>query len=396
MKEGDKSAVRRLPLTGLRLAPSQVWGSIRLVPVLRDDIPGDLRITRRSYDEDVSVVSLQGGLMEPGLRYVSYVPHGLVVDWDDKGAAVTAETRLRKPEGKEGKSLKHGPFSSTRVLHRMVHREDKSRLRLLPMHLTMEGFLALYFGGPQVAWSEYSQEALSQGLNPRSEWTSSGWASAAFAEALRIFELHERQVGMLIFQADALLSCAIVSHPEDYRALHRALLEDFYGDLLVQYGFLGDVPAMGLGVEDASVNSMRDLRGAIERMRADWADFMGFMAEGIIGAEVITSPLYEAGPFHLQRFITGLSPSEENHMGEAILRGDGTVEYLKTYRLSAAQTRRAYLLKQLAQGGWSLERTAEHLKTTRDELIVRLRNAGFGYLIKEHVLKAAEARHARR
>ncbi|AFE07164.1 hypothetical protein COCOR_06844 [Corallococcus coralloides DSM 2259] len=107
-------------------------------------------------------------------------------------------------------------------------------------------------------------------------------------------------------------------------------------------------------------------------------------------------PVYEAGPFHLQRFITGLSPSEENHMGEAILRGDGTVEYLKTYRLSAAQTRRAYLLKQLAQGGWSLERTAEHLKTTQDELIVRLRNAGFGYQLKEHVLKAAEARLARR
>ncbi|MBN8233199.1 hypothetical protein JYK02_37365 [Corallococcus macrosporus] len=395
MREGGKSGVRRLPLTGLRLAPSQVWGSIRLVPVLRDDIPGDLRITRRSYDEDVSVVSLQGGLMEPGLHYASYVPHGLVVDWDDKGAAVTPETRLRKPEGKEGKSLKHGPFS-TRVLHRMVHREDKNRLRLLPMHLTMEGFLALYFGGPQVAWSEYSQEALSQGLNPRSEWAYSGWASTAFAEALRIFELHERQVGMLIFQADALLSCAIVSHPEDYRALHRALLEDFYGDLLVQYGFLGDVPVLGLGVEDARVNSMKELRAAIERMRADWADFMGFMAEGVIGAEVFTAPVYEAGPFHLQRFITGLSPSEENHMGEAILRGDGTVEYLKTYRLSAAQTRRAYLLKQLAQGGWSLERTAEQLKTTRDELIVRLRNAGFGYLLKEHVLKAAEARLTRR
>ncbi|GMU06696.1 hypothetical protein [Corallococcus caeni] len=141
---------------------------------------------------------------------------------------------------------------------------------------------------------------------------------------------------------------------------------------------------------------MKDLRAAVERMRADWADFMGFMAEGVIGAEVVTSPVYEAGPFHLQRFITGLSPAEENHMGEAILRGDGTVEYLKTYRLSAAQTRRAYLLKQLAQGGWSLERTAEQLKTTRDELIVRLRNAGFGYLLKEHVLKAAETRLTRR
>jgi transcriptional regulator with GAF, ATPase, and Fis domain len=88
-------------------------------------------------------------------------------------------------------------------------------------------------------------------------------------------------------------------------------------------------------------------------------------------------------------------PSEENHLGEAIVHEDGTLEYLKTYRLSAAQTRRAYLLQQLALSGWKLADAAERLNATQDELVVRLRNAGFGYLLKAHVLEAATRRRAR-
>jgi hypothetical protein len=382
-----RTDTKRILPTGLRLAPSQVWGSIRLVPVLRDEVRGDLRFARRTYDDDLTIVSLKGGLMEPGLKYISYVPHGLVMGWDDKSrsAAAVFGTQLHKPEGK---ALKVGPFT-VRVLHRMAHREDKNRLRLLPLHLAMEGFLALNFGGPEVAWAEHSQEVLSRGLDPRSEWSVPGWSSTAFDEALRIFEIHEQQVGVLIFHADVLLSAFIVSHPEDYRALHRALLEDFYGDLLLQYGFLGDVPPLSLSIDDRRVSSLGDLRASVEQMRKDWSAFQGFMAGSVFGAEVSASTVYEAGPFHLERFVTGLSPSEENHVGEVIVRGDGTLEYLKTYRLSAAQTRRAYLLKQLAQADWDLERAAVNLKTTRNDLMVRLSNAGFGYLLKESVLQAA-------
>ncbi|QRN93707.1 hypothetical protein JRI60_31610 [Archangium violaceum] len=384
-----REKTRRLLPTGLRLAPSQVWGNIRLVPVLRDEVRGDLRFARRTYDDALAVVSLKGGLMEPGLKYVSYVPHGLVMSWDNKQAEVVAGTRLQKPDGKV---LKAGPFT-VRVMHRMARREDKNRLRLLPLHLAMEGFLAMHFGGPEVAWTEYSQEALSHGLDPRSEWSVPGWASAAFDEALRVFEIHEQQVGVLIFKADMLLSACIVSHPEDYRALHRALLEDFYGELLLQYGFLANAADLWLSIDDQRVASMADLRDAVGRMRRDWADFQGFMAGGLFGAEVTTSTVYEAGPFHLERFVTSLVPSEENHIGEVIVRADGTLEYLKTYRLSAAQTRRAYLLKQLAGAGWNLERAAAGLKTTREDLVVRLHNAGFGYLLKESVLREA-LRHA--
>lgn len=381
-----------LMLRGLRLAPSQVWGSIRLVPVLRDEVRGDLRFTRRTYKDDLTVVPVKDGPRPAaGLAYVSYVPHGLVMDWDDKGGEVTVGTQLRATEGK---ALKAGP-ATVRVLHRMVRREDKNRLRLLPLHLAMEGFLSLHFGGPSVAWTEYSHEALSQGLGSRSEWSVPGGMNAAFEEALRIFEVHEQQVGVLIFHADQLLSVSIVSHPEDYRALHAALVEDFYGELLLQYGFLGDVPPLGLNIDARHVSSLNDLRAALTRMRTHWAGFMGNMAGGVLGAEVNAVTVYEAGPFRLQRFISALNPSEENHLGEVILREDGTLEYLKTYRLSAAQTRRAYLLQQLAHCQWDLERTATHLKTTRADLVMRLSNAGFGYLLKEHVLHEARRRTGR-
>ena len=44
---------------------------------------------------------------------------------------------------------------------------------------------------------------------------------------------------------------------------------------------------------------------------------------------------------------TGLRLHEENHIGELIRRDDGSIEYLKTFRLSDVQARRAHLLQQL-------------------------------------------------
>ena len=389
--KADARLLQKLELAGLRLAPSQVWGGIRLVPVLRDTVRGDLRFAQRRYGDPFTVVSLSGGLKEPGLKYCTYIPHGLVMTWGARQSDAVYGTQL---QAQDGKRVKVGPFS-VRLLHRMVHREDKHQLRMLPLHLAMEGFLALHFGGPDVAWAEYSREALSHGLSPRIEGSMSGWASSALDGALRTFELHERQVGMLLFNADVLLSAFILAHPEDYRVLHRTLLEDFYGELLLQYGFLGDVPELGLSLDDARISTLDDLRVEVTRMRQDWADFHAFMAGGLFGAEVTSERGYDAGPFLLQRFRTSLKPSEENHVGEAIVHEDGTLEYLKTYRLSAAQTRRAYLLQQLALAGWKLDAAAERFNSTKDDLVLRLRNAGFGYLLKEHVLEAATRRQAR-
>ena len=49
--------ISKISLKGLEIAPSQVWGSIRLVPLLRQNENKNLRLFRRSYDEDIDIVS---------------------------------------------------------------------------------------------------------------------------------------------------------------------------------------------------------------------------------------------------------------------------------------------------------------------------------------------------
>ncbi|MCA9524175.1 MAG: hypothetical protein KC609_24575 [Myxococcales bacterium] len=382
--------LERLDLQGLELAPSQVWGAVRIVPLLRRGAPGDLRLAKRSYAEDWTLVRLDGAPGRPGTAYLSYVPHGFVVSWSDDGTPVAAfGASVYKADGK---AVKGGP--SVRLAHRMVRREQKNSLRLLPLHLALEGFLSLHFGGPEIAWAEYSRSALSRGLSPRSEESYTGYAIAELDDALRLFEIHDDQVGSLLFVDGALGAAFVVSHPEDYRALHRTLLLDMYPEVLLHYARLAGPRVLEAGIEGAGIRSLGELRSALDRLRGEWASFHRTMAAELLEISLNAERVYRAGPFQLQRFITSVDPKRVNHVGEAILRQDGTIEYLKTYRLSAAQTRRAFLLSQLAMYNWNLQATASALRQSTDELIERLDKAGFGYLLKPHVIE--EARRRRR
>jgi hypothetical protein len=93
----------------------------------------------------------------------------------------------------------------------------------------------------------------------------------------------------------------------------------------------------------------------------------------------------------LERFVPDFRLDNECHIGERIVRKDGTLEYMKTFRLSFTQVRRAFLLKQLADVGWDFTALADRLACPRDELVRRFSNAGFGYLLAPHVLRAARA-----
>lgn len=63
----------------------------------------------------------------------------------------------------------------------------------------------------------------------------------------------------------------------------------------------------------------------------------------------------------------------------------GQVAYLKTFRLSDAQVRRGYLPHTLADADWQLAAAAAAPGTTADELVRRIRAAGFEALFKAHV-----------
>ncbi|MBD2578731.1 hypothetical protein [Oscillatoria sp. FACHB-1406] len=372
-----------LTLHGIKIAPSQTCGSLRLVPLLRTQTRGDLRLFRRSYSEKVTAVTLENHPRKPNLEYISYIPHGLVLNWTEDGSAISSYG---------GQFIKDGERlgQTVRILHRMVKREDKNQLRLLPLHLAMEGFLALYFSGPEIAWQEYSRQLLAEGLNPRWEISYQGRSIPGFDRALRLFEIHEGQVGVLIFVAETLASAFIVPTPEDYRALHESLLEDFYGELIFQYGLLYETTyPMATEVRDEEVENLGDLRSAIAKMREEWAHFQGFMASDLLGRAVKSQRIYTTDCFTLQRFITDLNPKAENHTGEAIIRATGEIEYLKTYRLSVAQTKRVYLLSQLAKHEWNLAATANSLKITEEELVDRFERVGFSYLLKQNVRERA-------
>ncbi|MCC5613065.1 hypothetical protein LC612_41930 [Nostoc sp. CHAB 5834] len=124
-----------ISLKGLEIAPSQIRGAVRIVPLLRHQVRNDLRLLRRNYDEDLAVVSLAGEMTAPGMKYFSYVPHGLVLSWTNDGSPVGAfGGQLFKTDGKQ---LNCG-CASVRLMHRMVKRESSNQLRFLPLHLAMD------------------------------------------------------------------------------------------------------------------------------------------------------------------------------------------------------------------------------------------------------------------
>ena len=79
-----------LDLKGLSTRPAQVWGGVRLVPLVRDEPITDLRLDARIYGGH--------GLVEVDERteYFSYIPHGFVASWGYSDSPTAAYgTQLR-------------------------------------------------------------------------------------------------------------------------------------------------------------------------------------------------------------------------------------------------------------------------------------------------------------
>lgn len=393
----NRTLLTQISLGNVRHGPPQVFGGVRLVPLLRDEVRDDLRLSCRKYNEDVAAVNISGDV-----DYCAYVPHAFVADWTSDGtAAFSFGSQLRKGHKKvrtsDGKVVKLGDFSA-RVMSKMRRREDKKRLRFLPLDLAMEGLLARHFGGPAIAWEEYSNSLLSYGLGSRTESAFDGRQIHGLDDALRMFEIHDNQSGVVVFVGDALASVFLVPNPDDYRELHGSLIKDFFGELVYIYGLSAIESVYHPGpMNSDQVNAISDLLDALKQNRAQWSDLHEVMMTKLVGCEIESELVYRMGPFSMQRFVTGLDPKGENHIGECIVREeDGEVEYLKSFRLSAAQTRRAYLLKQIAGCEWNLEECAELLNCTKNQLVLRLENSGFGYFLHQHVIDAARAELRRR
>ncbi|XVS66487.1 ARPP-2 domain-containing protein [Actinosynnema sp. CA-299493] len=366
-----------LDLTGLTTRAAQVWGGVRLVPLTRDEPITGLRLHARVHGDEQGVVEV-----DRRTHYVSYIPHGFVATWSDDDTPVAAYgTQLTRRATDEPHGMR------LRFHRRMARRVERNRLRFLPLHVAVEGYLALHFGGPEVVWGEWSQRAIRRGLSPRVEEAYAGAQVEGLADAVKHFEIHPGQCGVLVYVADALAAAFVVPHPDDYRALHPTLLQDLYGELVHRYATLATpAPRFDVRLPD-DVASLADLRAAAVREQAEWARFHDLtMVDGLLGETCAVSRVYRMGDYALSRFLPAFRLDEENHIGELITDRNGRTAYLKTFRLSEAQVRRGHLLTNLAAHHWHLATTADALGTTEPQLGLRLRAAGFGALLREDVL----------
>lgn len=378
--------MNRLELTGLTTRPSQVWGGVRLVPLVREEPVAGLRLHREVYER------LGAGVVELGPRThdVPYIPHGLVADWSGDGEGADVRDGGGQPAAYGthlgGREAPRAVRLPRLVHHRMPRRRPGDRLRFLPSHLALEGYLALHFGGPSTAWEEWSRQALRDGLSPRAEDAYLGWSVRGLGDALRVFEIHPGQCGVMVYVGDVLAAAFVVPHPEDYRLLHASLVEDLYGELVHQYGLYG-APVAEFGARitgEEHIRTLADLRAAARGQERAWEEAHdGLFARELLDTSYGFERAYRMGSFTLWRFLPPfVRDGSGQHIGETITDHKGQVAYLKTFRLSDAQVRRGHLLHRLAGAEWELSRAAEALGTSREELVRRIRAAGFSQLLK--------------
>ncbi|WP_030718638.1 hypothetical protein [Streptomyces griseus] len=377
--------MNRLELTGLTAGPAQVWGGVRLVPLIREAPVAGLRLHREVYE------GLGAGIVElgPRERYLSYIPHGLVADWsgeeDGRGSGAGRQSAAYGTQFGGGDAPRTIPLTPV-PHHRMAKRRPGDRLRFLPLHLALEGYLALHFGGPSTAWEEWSRTALRDGLSPRAEDAYLGRSVRGLADALRIFEIHPGQCGVMVYVSDALAAAFVVPHPDDYRLLHASLVEDLYGELVHQYALYG-APVAGTPVRIGGAEHIRDLgelRSAARAQEWAWAEAHDTLfARELLDTSYAFDRVYRMKSFTLWRFLPPfVRDGGGQHIGETITDHRGQVAYLKTFRLSDAQIRRGHLLRTVAGADWELDRAAAALGSSREELVRRMRAAGFSALLK--------------
>ncbi len=350
-------------LKGCRLEGSQSWGSVRLAAIIRDEIREDLRLAEQGIEGVRQVRSTYRSA-----RYQAYMPQGMVVQWNPNGAAVSTE---QTHMGKYG-TLAHGS---------LWKRLSNTELAFLPQNLAIEGFLVRHFKGPEIAWLDYRREVRRGNLGIRYERSMQGWLLKGLEEALARFEFAPDQVGSALFLDEELINCLVTPHPQDYARLHESLLLDHYPEYLINYGFLRSDKSSSFPLATHEVRDLESLEREFQAAKQRTAEEQMGSLEDLLARTLDVETLYTTDTFRLERFVSEIE-GRGNFAGERILREDGTLEYLKLFRLSRAQSRRLHLLSNLAAQDWDLKKAAPALKLTDQYEVARsLAEADLGYLL---------------
>lgn len=363
-----------LQQSGLKTAPSQIWKSVRLVPVIAESIVDDLHLaphkalawTWAGYDKNKS--------------YSAFVPYGLVLS-EGKAAA---QTQL-------GAAGQQWQGVGLRYLDRMVQRKSQ-QLHFLPQHLGVAAFLANNFKAPEIYWRDfYSRKALREGLSPRYLQGLSGEALVGLDEALRVFEIHARQVGMLLFFGDVLAAAVIYPHPSDYRLLHSFLLQEVYAqDLWWASYYYRELPALEPPELAQPPQQLADLSRFLDQQIGFLTDFEAWMASPVLDVPLARKVHYQWQQYQLQSWIGPLHYGQPGFAGEMIV-SEQRLAYLHSFRLEPKQVNEAWVLQQLAQHQWNPEATAKALGFSFNQWVRRMDKVGLGRIVQRPWLDQAYA-----
>lgn len=377
-------SIENITMQGLTARAAQCWRSVRLVPLVRTKAVPHLRIGRVAMKDELTITRLSAHTAQPDreLAFVSVVPHAFVVGWGEDAEAEVNQgvAFVRERDGHRF----HSGGCQIAVKLRMARRASDKSLRFVPQQLAVEGLLSLFFAGPEVATRDWSERLLRRGLDPRVERAISGRSMEHLADALRVFEILDEQCGMLLFFKDVLFGSFVAPTAEDYRAVHDSLVLDLFPAELLEYAAY-DAPVFKTSVDPQGVRTIADLRSALAAQERAWAEWYEHMASGLIRDAMVRS-VYSMDGYRLERFVTTLARKGEHHAGERIVARDGTLAYLKSYRVGVQQARRAYLLKQLGTQSWDLARAAADSRMTEGQFVDELTRAGFAWMLGPKVL----------
>lgn len=370
---------KNIDLNNFEFGSSQVWGNIRILPVLSNNYSNNLRLQMRKYNENIQIVNV-----DKNLSYFSYIPHAFIIKYDKEGSSYS--TKGTKVTSKDGKVYGNKDFS-IRYNEKMFKKESKQTFRFLPFHTAMEGYLEISFNQPRTHWEEYRGKALAFGLAFRYEYNYSGRLLPDLEDALRLFEIYENQVGSILYINDFPASVFIVSHPEDYRILHNTLILDQYSELIYYYGVMANqVSPFNFKINENNVNSIDTLKREFYKSLNQITEFEKSVANHLISYETDFKKLNDFGEYSFGRFISSLEENKSAFIGESIIDKNNNIQYMKTFHLSVEQTRKARLLKNLEKNDWNITNTAKEMKISYEELIKLMERLGFAYLLKPEII----------
>lgn len=287
------------------------------------------------------------------------------------------------------------PARETLIDCAISRRDGGDGVRLLPLHLTLEGLLYATLGLPPETWSRYaeSSRALAE-RNPRAP------RGAALDAALRTFEPHPEQCGILLYAADTLVFALVAPCPDDYERVHQSVVADLLAGTFEFYARQHpesvNGPRFRAELPGAAVRTLDDLRRAIALSRRGSFAAERALADGLVNTEPVVRSSETAGDWAVRRFTSALVPKSQNFIGEAIVGPRGAPAWLTLHRLSDGYTRRAWALASLATAEWNLARLAREWRGTPAEAETQLREAGFRHVLEvmrvERVVKTLRGR----